>query len=359
MKEERRKGVSCIIPAYNEEKRIGAVLAVVVKHPLIDEIIVIDDGSEDRTREIIEGYGGVKLRVHEQNLGKSMALYQGIREASMDLILLLDSDLVGLNTQNITDLISPVVENLADVSISLRRNAPKMWHRLGIDYISGERVLPRSIILPHLEKILSLLPFGFEVFLNRLIIESSCRIKIVPWPNVDSPYKINKVGILKGVKRDFFMMLDIFRTISIFGPFFQIVAMRKLKVDGITNHPKISLVICAYNEEKYIGACLEHAIKNSKGRISEILVINNASTDRTREVALGYEGVRVVEENRKGQVRARERSFYEVKGDIIAYLDADTKMPEGWIDIVTSEFLNNKNLVCLSGPYIYYDFSKR
>lgn len=120
----------------------------------------------------------------------------------------------------------------------------------------------------------------------------------------------------------------------------------------------MSLVICAHNEEKYIGKCLQFATKNSKGKFNEILVINNTSTDRTKEIALSYRGVRVVDEYEKGLVKARQRGYMEAKGDIIAYIDADTQMSEGWIDIVVSEFANNQNMVCLSGPYIYYDFSK-
>lgn len=119
----------------------------------------------------------------------------------------------------------------------------------------------------------------------------------------------------------------------------------------------ISLIICAYNEEKYIGDCLDYAIKNSKGKFLEIIVIDNASTDGTKSVALSRPGVRVIREDRKGLVRARERGYKEAKGDILAYIDADTRMPEGWIDCVINEFENSRN-VCVSGPYIYYDISK-
>ncbi len=121
---------------------------------------------------------------------------------------------------------------------------------------------------------------------------------------------------------------------------------------------KISLVICAYNEEKYIGKCLEAAIKNSDGKFFEIIVINNASTDRTKEIAEKYPGVRVVDEHKKGQVQARQRSYFEVTGDIVAYIDADTLMPENWVDILIQEFTKNPTLACLSGPYIYYDLPK-
>lgn len=121
---------------------------------------------------------------------------------------------------------------------------------------------------------------------------------------------------------------------------------------------KISLVIPAYNEEKYIGACLDYAIKNSRGNFFEIIVIDNASSDRTREIAEKYVGVKVVRENIKGLSHARQRGFIEARGDIIAYVDGDTHMPAGWCDTVLNEFKNNQKLVCLSGPYIYYDIPK-
>ncbi len=120
---------------------------------------------------------------------------------------------------------------------------------------------------------------------------------------------------------------------------------------------KISLVIPAYNEEKYLGDCLKQAIANSGGRFAEIIVIDNASTDRTREVGASFPGVRVVREDEKGLTKARQRGYLEAKGDILAYIDADTHMPAGWYDQVVGEFVKNNKLACLSGPYIYYDFS--
>ena len=121
---------------------------------------------------------------------------------------------------------------------------------------------------------------------------------------------------------------------------------------------KISLIICAYNEEKYIGDCLDYAIKNSKGKLFEIIVIDNVSTDNTKAEALKRPNVKVVREEKKGLVRARARGFAEANGDILAYLDADTRMPEGWIDRLVDEFENNPNHVCVSGPYIYHDIPK-
>lgn len=122
---------------------------------------------------------------------------------------------------------------------------------------------------------------------------------------------------------------------------------------------KLSFVIPAYNEEKILGKCLESVLREAKEAICdvEILVVNNASTDRTSEIAHSFPSVRVVDEQRKGLVRARQTGYEASTGDLIANVDADTMLPKGWIDRVTREFSANQNLVALSGPYHYYDLS--
>ncbi len=121
------------------------------------------------------------------------------------------------------------------------------------------------------------------------------------------------------------------------------------------HEPKISLIICAYNEEKYIGSCLEHVQKNAHDNFFEIIVVDNASTDTTKEIASRFHNVRVVEEIQKGLTRARQRGFLEAKGDVLAYIDADTQMPTGWYERVSYEFKENPKLAALSGPALYYD----
>ena len=118
---------------------------------------------------------------------------------------------------------------------------------------------------------------------------------------------------------------------------------------------KISLVIPAYNEEKYIGECLQAAIKNSGGRFYEIIVVDNNSKDKTAEVAKGYPNVKVVFGEEKGLTRARQYGYEAATGDVLAYIDADTRMPSGWFDQVVKEFSKNPGLAVLSGPYFYFD----
>jgi glycosyltransferase involved in cell wall biosynthesis len=122
---------------------------------------------------------------------------------------------------------------------------------------------------------------------------------------------------------------------------------------------RLSFVIPAYNEEAYLPACLESVLAQTRelGDAVEIVVVNNASTDRTREVALGYPGVRVVDEPRKGLTFARQAGFAASTGELIANVDSDSRLTEGWVATVLKEFAAEPKLVSLSGPFIYYDMS--
>ncbi len=122
---------------------------------------------------------------------------------------------------------------------------------------------------------------------------------------------------------------------------------------------KISFVIPAYNEEKYIGKCLEAITRlaSASGVDFEIIVANNASTDSTKEVALSFPGVMVVDEPRKGITFARKAGFEKSTGELIAHVDADSVLTPEWIPMVLKKFSEDNKLVCLSGPFVYYDLS--
>ena len=126
---------------------------------------------------------------------------------------------------------------------------------------------------------------------------------------------------------------------------------------------KISFVIPAYNEEAHVGACLETVLREVKdtnlaiGQDVEVVVVNNASTDKTAEVAASYPGTTVVNEPLKGLVMARRAGFVVTTGELVANIDADTRVPRGWLTKVLAEFNADNALVALSGPYLYYDLS--
>ncbi|TCW75495.1 glycosyl transferase family 2 [Burkholderia sp. SRS-46] len=125
---------------------------------------------------------------------------------------------------------------------------------------------------------------------------------------------------------------------------------------------KLSIIIPAYNEEAYLGTCLRSAsaeLRANAGRGPfEIIVVDNASTDRTAAIAAGFPNARVVSAPHKGLTHARQRGLEEATGEILAYIDADTQMPPGWIQRVLETYDRGNQIVCVSGPYIYDDLSR-
>lgn len=115
---------------------------------------------------------------------------------------------------------------------------------------------------------------------------------------------------------------------------------------------KVSVVIPIYNEQKYIGACLESLMKQTDPA-DEIIVINNNSTDDSVKIAKQYP-VRILKEKEQGMTPARNKGFNEAQFEIIARTDADTILPKNWIRKIKKAFADEK-LVGLSGPAEFYD----
>lgn len=122
----------------------------------------------------------------------------------------------------------------------------------------------------------------------------------------------------------------------------------------------VSFVVPAFNEEALIASCL-HAIMAEISRTrcpAEIIVVDNNSTDRTRQIAQSIPGVRIVDQPERGLVQARRAGCLAARGRLIANIDSDTMLPPGWLDTVLAEFARSPGLVALSGPFIHYDMSK-
>jgi glycosyltransferase involved in cell wall biosynthesis len=120
---------------------------------------------------------------------------------------------------------------------------------------------------------------------------------------------------------------------------------------------KISFVVPAHNEEAILGQCLESIFQEIKKAqcSAEVIVVDNASTDGTCEVARSFPKVKLIHEPRKGISSARQAGYLASSGDLIANIDADTRLTARWIDKVLKEFSKNPKLVALSGPFILYD----
>lgn len=128
--------LSVIMPVYNEIDTIREIITRVDSVGLADEIIIVDDGSTDGTRDILpdiaEQHPHVKLILHEKNCGKGSAVRTGIAAATMDLVLIQDADLE-YDPEDYVDLLKPIKAGKADVVYGSRflggpRKAAMFWH---------------------------------------------------------------------------------------------------------------------------------------------------------------------------------------------------------------------------------------
>lgn len=115
----------------------------------------------------------------------------------------------------------------------------------------------------------------------------------------------------------------------------------------------ISVVIPAWNEEKYIATCIEHLL-NQTVKADEIIIVDNNSTDRTVEIAQNYP-VTIVHEKIQGITPARNLGLNTARGEYILRTDADTRAPHTWIESMMESFKKHPDAVAVTGPLTFYD----
>lgn len=121
---------------------------------------------------------------------------------------------------------------------------------------------------------------------------------------------------------------------------------------------KFSIIIPAYNEEKYIVKCLRavYGMRIPEGDSREIIVVDNASTDRTFEIVRdNFPKVKLVKEPRKGLTIAYNRGAKEADGDIFMFIDADDFPRPHHLEKFSKQFKKHQDLICVSGPCVYTD----
>lgn len=165
MKSSRQKKiqVSVVVPAYNEEKTVGQMMADLLKCPTAEEIIVVNDGSTDQTEKILRSFGRqINLLTYSRNRGKAYALYRGIKAASGEVVIFLDADLTFLRDEHLRKLAQPILARKTNYTLGMieSNKLNKFWFR-----ITGQRAYLKEPLRPYLEQIKNS-RFGIEVFLN-------------------------------------------------------------------------------------------------------------------------------------------------------------------------------------------------
>ncbi|MCX5813439.1 MAG: glycosyltransferase family 2 protein [Proteobacteria bacterium] len=213
--------ISVIIPAYNEINTISHVLKKVEDTPYNKEIIIVDDGSKDGTREYLssrftvhsshfttsanpildEGKGGfltdAKVIFHEKNMGKGAAIRSGIKAAKGDIIVIQDADLE-YDPKDYPTLFEPIIEGKADVVYGSRflggtHRVFYFWHYVGNKLITLLSNMLTDLNLTDMETCYKVFKkemlegiriesdrFGFEPEITAKMARKGCRIYEVP-----------------------------------------------------------------------------------------------------------------------------------------------------------------------------------
>jgi glycosyltransferase involved in cell wall biosynthesis len=141
-------GISAIVAAYNEEQTIAEVLTILQRSPHIDEVIVVSDGSTDRTVEIARGFDTKTIALRE-NQGKGYAMRLGVEHARNNILFFVDGDMVHLTDAHIESLVGPVLSGACDMNNGVRHRGKildflHLKAHLG-PVLTGIRVMHRAV----------------------------------------------------------------------------------------------------------------------------------------------------------------------------------------------------------------------
>jgi glycosyltransferase involved in cell wall biosynthesis len=169
--------LSVVIPVFNEAQNIREILRRVQSTKLAKEIVVVDDGSQDGTRDILkkmDGKGKVRVVLHEKNKGKGAAVVTGLNAAIGDVLLIQDADLE-YDPRDYPALLQPIQEGVADVVYGSRflggpHRVTMFWHLVANKLLTLMTNILYNTILTDMET-------GYKVFRRKVIEDMKLRAK--------------------------------------------------------------------------------------------------------------------------------------------------------------------------------------
>ena len=199
-----KKKVSIVICTFNEEKTIEYVVRKCREYNPESEIVVVDDGSVDKTEEILKSlnkkisFKNICLRA---NKGKSNAMVVGVENAQNEVILFVDADISDIKEKHFRQLLNPILDEDAEADMVLGVPSETL-----IDYrvnpfksLTGERALLKKDIEPILEDVRDI-RFGVETYINLYFQAHGKRIKYTLLDGLTHPTKYDKTSATKATK---------------------------------------------------------------------------------------------------------------------------------------------------------------
>jgi glycosyltransferase involved in cell wall biosynthesis len=193
--------ITAIICAYNEQDTIKSVATAALDY-FFDEVIIVNDGSTDKTDEIlkeISKFYDFKYIALPENKGKGFAMGTGIENTNSEIILFIDADLLNLEDEHFWHLLIPIIENEADMVLGQATETLINYKYNPFKSFSGQRVFLKRDIQPILDK-MKHSRFGVETLINLYYQSEGKRIKYVMLEGLKHPTKFDKTNTSQAMK---------------------------------------------------------------------------------------------------------------------------------------------------------------
>lgn len=202
-----RPTVTAIIPAFNEAETIAQVVRPLVASTLVDEVVVVSDGSTDDTERMAREAGARVERLLKQQ-GKGEAMRVGVSRTYADVIAFFDADLIGLNADHIERLLMPVIVGGRVMNIGIRdRGSFFTWLSHHLPLISGERAMQRRVFEAVPPEYLH--GFMVETSLNYYCRSHRLRYGATDLPTLHIRRKFEKVSLSRAVVQYIGMFVEV------------------------------------------------------------------------------------------------------------------------------------------------------
>ncbi len=196
---QTKSKLSIVIPVYNEKDTINEIVRRVQNVEFEKEIIIVDDCSNDGTRDKINRIGGnnIKKLFHEENKGKGAALRTGFQHVTGDIVIIQDADLE-YNPKEYSNLIEPILDGRADVVYGSRflggpHRVLFFWHYVGNKILTTLSIMLTNLNLTDMETCYKVFKanvikdinirsnrFGFEPEITAKLAKKKCKIYELP-----------------------------------------------------------------------------------------------------------------------------------------------------------------------------------
>ena len=204
--------VDAIIPARNEETTVATSVTAALACAYVREVIVVDDGSVDRTADRAREAGAKVVERPDSTGSKAHAMADGVAHSDADVFLFVDADLLGITSRHLDAICEPVLTGRVTMSVGLF-DYGRFWNPQVRRWppLSGERVVPRWVwdaVPPHQRD-----GYSIEMRLNHVVARHRCRTAVRTMTSVHHRNKRVKHGLIDGLRRTLAMYRELARVV--------------------------------------------------------------------------------------------------------------------------------------------------